>query len=282
MHVLRSRVLFVAVAAMGLLAADSFGAVGAPPPNKVQFEHPDPFANSRFVTLVGEKYTDACRFHPPDLEVGPLGPPNLSMRQIDLDYSTCTSRVEIGVPTVSSNDEAGRGGSAESEPASHVDRARSLDSGSANLRGGRSAARNARRPQATLDTTTSGAYRVWFEDPAGADLTETKARLIWSYNGSCTYGGSASGHWWWQSWTGWNLDDPYSNAWLTGGGCGNSYYAHADGGFWNTAVCGYIVHTFAEDVRFRGGYAGGYGGQVGSAWNSSSCFTLHWEAGFSA
>lgn len=32
-----------------------------------------------------------------------------------------------------------------------------------------------------------------------------------------------------------------------------------------------------DDVRFRGGYAGGYGGQVGSVYNSESCQPLHWH-----
>ena len=165
--------------------------------------------------------------------------------------------LEVGTPTSPEVDEAG--GASESEEA---------------LFGSQQASSSEAVSTASV-SSASGYYQVRWEDIANIDLNKTRAKLSWTYNGTCVLSSTASGYWWWRTLTGWLLDDPYSYAWKTTSDC--SHFAHARGHFTNPAFCYLrIVETYAKDVRFRGGYAGGIGGYLGSAYYQDSCAPLHW------
>jgi hypothetical protein len=125
-------------------------------------------------------------------------------------------------------------------------------------------------------TTESGYYEVRWEDIINIDVNKTRAKLTWTYNGTCVTSSTGSGYWWWQTATGWHLDDPGSYAWKTTSNC--SAFTHANGHHWNSSFCFPlpITDTYAKDVRFRGGYKGGIGAYVGSVYKNDDCFPLHW------
>lgn len=94
-----SRLLLLACLACVLAPVSAASPPPGPPNGLVNFDHSDePLLNSRFATIVGHRVGEnACIFEPPALELKPYQRA-ISMRQNSIDYSTCTSVIEIGFP----------------------------------------------------------------------------------------------------------------------------------------------------------------------------------------
>jgi hypothetical protein len=242
----------VSAALSGLVRSDVAQAGSAS--LKVQkYSYDAPLAGARRVTVQGQRVGDGCSFQPPALSLQ-AGQRAIAARQVSTDFTNCTTVVEIGTPTeVTPNmpDEVIHGEGIETKGVRTTQsRARTMG-------------------------TSQAYYKITWYDIVGLTLNYTRSILNWVWNGSCVLGSTHTWATWQQTATGWQLD--YVNGWKDTG-C-DSHYGHVNSAFVNWPFCvPPPVRIYYNDVRIRGGYAGGYGGYLGSTYQTGSCAPLHWGA----
>jgi hypothetical protein len=200
-----------------------------------------------------------CAFQLPSLELSPKQRV-VQSRQTSIDYSTCVSTYVTGVPITgkpvpveaSGSEEYAASTAAPSRPDDRASRTRSLLA------------------------TSSGYYRIWWEDFVGLDLHTTKSIINWTWNGSCVTTGSGSNYWWWQSATFWRK---ISGSGTFGGNCAsrhNTTTAH----FRNSVICSDVfltTNSYYNGVRVAGAYNGTLSAYNYGTSSTGACLPLHWE-----
>jgi hypothetical protein len=213
----------------------------------------EPLRDSTVRTVAGTPTADGgCVFRLPSLSLA-AGQHAIESRQLSTDFTTCTTAVETGVPTTSSDASSGpaldaRSGVTTDSPASGD----------------------------TILATASAYYRVWWEDVINLRVTETRSNISWGYNGSCTTSVSGYGYWWWRSGTGWLRSSYGKNQSRT---CSVAK-VWSDATYKNGAFCWPgTVWNYYDNVEVRGWYNGTLGGSVYRTWTTYpfACPTLHWH-----
>lgn len=253
-------VIVVALAVFGVsgflgVLADGDAAQALPRASNVQaYTYEAPLANATRMTIRGTRLAGGCSFQPPTLSLG-AGEKAIAARQVSADLGNCTTVVEIGTPTqVSPNmrDEVLSG-----EGVVHTSDTRKVQS----------------RMRAM--GTSQAYYKITWYDTVGLSLNYTRSILHWVWNGSCVLGSTHTWATWQQVATGWQLSSV--SGWKDTG-C-NSHFGHVNSQFVNWPFCiPPPVRIYYNDVRIRGGYAGGYGGYLGSTYQTGACAPLHWGA----
>jgi hypothetical protein len=220
----------------------------------VAFTTPGPLLNAVDRTMQGDHLpSGGCVWHPPVLTLGP-GQQAIEARQISADFTACTTVVAIGTPT--QIDPIPSGEQVSTVPTRSV--------------------QNARGATKTNGYTTSQAYfKVTWWDPVGIDVNHVRSILNWTWgNNGCIIGSVASSAIYAQSGTGW-----YNTSWnwykLTS--C-ESHYTYTSADFENDIFCVPPTYTHYNNVWIRGGYQGGYGGNLDSTSATGGCtYLLHWS-----
>src|SRR5438552_737289 len=220
-----------------------------------------PLLNSVKKTLKGDKKKDgSCVWHPADMA---LAPQDLAVeqRQISADYASCTTVVEIGIPT----------------EIDEIAPDETLATGPAGARTTYSAKTRRLARAGSLYNTTQAYYKVTWYDIVNLPLNYVRSILNWTWGqGGCIVGSTASSAIFSQSATGWG--NTYWNWWKTTS-C-TDHRTHTDADFKNSIFCfPPSTYTHYRNVRVRGGYTGTYGGALDSTWtDGTQCAPLHWSA----
>jgi hypothetical protein len=114
---------------------------------------------------------------------------------------------------------------------------------------------------------------VW--DPLGIDVNHVRSILNWTWGqNGCIVGSTASSAIYSQPGTGWS--NSYWHWWKETS-C-QQHYTRTDADFQNYVFCIPGTFTHYRNVWIRGGYQGGYGGNLDSTWASGACTNLlHWN-----
>ena len=123
--------------------------------------------------------------------------------------------------------------------------------------------------------TTQAYIKVTWWDPVGIDVNHVRSILNWTWGqNGCIVGSTASSATYAQTATGWSR---YAWNWWKETSC-QQHYTRTDADFTNPVFCPPVTQTHYRNVWIRGGYQGGYGGNLDSTWASGSCTgLLHWS-----
>jgi hypothetical protein len=259
MRRLRTTVLVTAVLVSAPLATQ-VPAAAAPTASPdgavvVTYDNGHQLANASVHTMAGSRAAGGgCTFRPPELKLAP-GAAAIAARQIETNFSTCTTKIEIGTPR------------AEATPAdgtSQREQAKSAEtSGLADDR-------------LLAATSSAGYYRVWWEDVINIKVHEVKSNVSWVWNGSCTSSSSGSADYWWRTGTGWSKN---SSSVLIARSCYEAR-VYTDTTYRNGAFCWPgVVWSYYDNVTATGRYNGWLHGWVDGTSTSYpfACPTLHFH-----
>lgn len=221
----------------------------------VAHENGPPLANASIVRVQGRPTGDGgCTFPVPELKLAP-DESAIEARQIETNFTNCTAEVEIGTPLI--EDETPEGGTFDSDV--------SVPAGAAKAGDAQIAA-----------TSSSGYYRVYWEDVINLRVHEVKSNISWVWDGTCVTASSGSADYWWLSGTGWLKHS--SGSWITRQ-CASSL-VYTDATYKNGAFCWPgTVWSYYDDVRVRGRADGWLLGAVVGTWTTYPflCPTLHYH-----
>ena len=256
---LRTTVL-VTAALMGAPLAMQVPAAAAPTASPdgalvVRYDNGQPLANATVQTVAGTRADGGgCAFRPPELSLAPGGTA-IQARQIETNFSNCTTKIEIGTPRpeVTPGD-----GTSERELAKS------------------STGKSGQGDVQVLATSSAGYYKVWWEDVVNIDVHSVKSNVSWVWNGSCTSSSSGSADYWWRSGTGWSK---YSSSVYIARSC---YQArvYTDTTYRNGAFCWPgTVWSYYDNVTASGRYNGWLYGWVDNTYTTYpfACPTLHFK-----
>lgn len=230
------------------------------PNNFVEFYHESSLISATTETIIGYRSGDgSCTFAFPALTLAP-DEDRIEARQLSIDYTDCTTEIEIGIPRVLHQD--------PQEGSSTTAR---MASDSSPTAGG-----------SVLATGSgSGYFKVWWEDPVNLDVHSVTTNISWAWDGTCVNASSGSGNMWWQSWTGWTNTSGTIYDYKS---CG--YHRHwVNATFQNSIFpgcrpVGIVVTSYYSNVLAEGAADGGLLGWVGSTYTTQSggfCPPLHWR-----
>jgi hypothetical protein len=287
------RAIIVALVGVGALGLDA-GPVGArqtddsgggAQPFVETYDNGAPLANAEIMTVTGRKTGDGgCSFEFPDLE---LAPDDIAIeaRQIETNFTDCTTKVEIGTPAATDG-QPQSGGTSVRETIKPGAPAATRPGGIAPSPSPGSSATSARSATtsgngtsaALLATQSTGYWRVWWEDVINLRVHEVKTNVRWSWDGfSCVWGYSGWSDYWWLSGTGWAKDS--SNQALFPS-CDladvTSVAVYRNGAFcWPGTVW-----SVYDNVRAQGRWDGWLLGSVTNTYTTYpfACPTLHWHS----
>lgn len=232
------------------LAANACGAASPSGDGTIMFTTPGQLKNAECRTLRGKKLKDGCHWNPPELVLGP-DQQAIEARQVSANFSTCATVVEIGTPTVIEPIPANEQVATEQSAAGSI------------------------APLALYHTTQAYIKVTWW-DPLGIDVNHVRSILNWTWGqNGCIVGSTASSAIYSQLATGWS--NYYWNWWKETS-C-QQHYTRTDADFQNPIFCGgSTTYTHYRNVWIRGGYQGGYGGNLDSTWANGGCVSLlHWN-----
>jgi hypothetical protein len=214
-----------------------------------------PLADATTTRLRGDATGDGgCVFTIPQLSLAP-DQSIIEARQVATNFTDCTTTVEIGTPVT--EDDRPEGGTFDSDPARSLGAARDGD-----------AQINA--------VSSSGYYRVWWEDVINIRVHEVKTNISWTWDGICVTASSGSANYWWLSGTGWSKDSSSSTI---SRAC-SSARVFTDAVYKNGAFCWPgTVWSHYDNVTARGTSDGSLIGWVDSTWTTYpfACPTLHFH-----
>jgi hypothetical protein len=214
------------------------------------FTTPGQLKNAECRTLRGKKVKDGCQWNPPELMLGP-DQQAIEARQVSANLSTCTTAVEIGTPTVIDPIPADEQVASEQSAAGSI------------------------APLALYHTTQAYIKVTWW-DPVGIDVNHVRSILNWTWGqNGCIVGSTASSAIYSQTATGWSN---YAWNWWKETSC-QQHYTRTNADFRNPVFCGGVTtYTHYRNVWLRGGYQGGFGGNLDSTWADGGCSgLLHWN-----
>lgn len=249
-----------AVVTMALLVAPSPASAAPDVPSGdapviVNYHSDRPLQNATVRTLTGIRAAaGGCVFSFPKLELA-ADQTALEARQIQTNFTDCTTKVETGTPLTAADDVAG--GASESQSA--VTRGRPQSDGPAGI--------NA--------TSSSGYYRVWWEDVIHLRVNEVKTNVSWTWDGSCVTASNGSANYWWLTTTGWYKD---SSSVFIARSCDNAR-VYTDAVYKNSSFCAGTVTTSYNNVTAQGKYSGTLVGWVDGTSTSypALCPSLHYH-----
>ena len=261
------------VGTLGLAASQFVAPAGAAPAaasggegdRVVAYENTGALTGAEIMTIEGKATSDGgCTFDMPQVELAP-DETAIEARQIETNYTTCTTKVEIGTPTdaattapsTKSVTETAKAGSPAAPTANTV---RSTDAAAG-----------------ILATQSAGYYRVWWEDVIHARVHEVKSNVRWSWDGSsCVWGYSGWSNYWWLTFTQWYKDSSSQNLYP---GC-SLVETVSDAVYRNIGFCVGIVRSVYDNVRAQGRYDGWLLGSVDNTYTTYpfACPTLHWHS----
>lgn len=218
-----------------------------------------PLLNAVTQTMQGTKAADgSCIWHPPPLTLQP-GQTSVESEQVSADLTNCTTVVETGTPAQTTLTQPSGEQIASSQPQSTVQ-------GTGRVR---------RLSRASGYTASEATFRVTYYDPFNVDVNHVDSIIAWTWgNGSCIVGYTPTSGTYAEGYTGWSRSD-WNYYGLTS--CESDYsYSSAD--FANYIFCVPPTYTHYYNVWVRGGYLGGYGGNVDSVSATGGCtYLLHWS-----
>lgn len=139
----------------------------------------------------------------------------------------------------------------------------------------------------TRATTTGRYQKLFYEDPPQIDVTQTSARVRWTYTGSCTTWSSHNAHWGWYSPSGW---DRVAHWWgYAGASCAYGATTSVTATYQNTWFCDGIPGSNSFDTwnRYNTNYVQGHSnGSVYYEWDAqnwggcSNLLSFNRETGF--
>jgi len=230
-------------------------------PLVVRFEPESPLLNSSVVTLTGTRVDSwGCAFTYPELELAP-GETAIAARQIEIDFTDCTTKVEIGTPP------EGATGPGDGDVEYEQER---LGSSAEGLPGS---------PSAGITAVSSGYYRVWWEDVINIQVHATQSNIAWTWNGSCVSQASGQSVFEWLKLTGWSRYS-YSGPTWTIGSCLWGARLSTSATYRNSSFCPTgTVWSYYDQVRVRGTGDGKLIGNVVGTWTTypSLCPKLHYH-----
>lgn len=222
----------------------------------VIFEDEAVLEGSTFSTIIGDRLNDGtCVFSPPPLELKP-GETAVHERQVQVNLTRCSTVVERGVPIEPTRFPTD--GSEVAEVAVEQTTSGTAPGNEANA------------------TTSSGYYRVWWEDVVNIHVHRTTSNIAWTWNGTCVTSSSGSGHYWWASGTGWTKYDSGSSISRT---CARTH-VEVDATYRNGAFCWPgVVWTYLTNVTATGYASGLLTGHVDNTYSTypAACPTLHYH-----
>jgi len=223
----------------------------------VTYDDERPLANASVETVAGRRAAGGgCTFRPPELTLGP-GESAVEARQIETNFTDCTTKIETGTPLTvevtpadgTSEEEVAKSLAGTSEQATDL---------------------------SVAAVSSAGYYRVWWEDVINIKVHEVKSNVSWVWNGTCTSSSSGSANYWWRSGTGWSK---YSSSVYIARSC---YQArvYADATYRNGVFCWPgTVWSYYDNVTAAGRYNGYLVGWVDRTWTTYpfACPTLHFH-----
>lgn len=216
-----------------------------------------PLGNASLRTLVGSHTAGGgCTFRLPELELAPSGTA-IEARQLDTNFADCTTTVEVGTPLTDAD--AATEGTFDNEVATPVGRASRSDD-----------------QFGVTATSSSGYYRVWWEDVINLRVHEVKTNISWTWDGSCVTASSGSANYWWLSGTGWSKNSSSS---YIARSCSNAR-VYTDATYKNGAFCWPgTVWSYYDNVTAQGKSDGWLYGWVDGTWTTYpfACPTLHFH-----
>jgi hypothetical protein len=235
-------------------AAQPQTATGDQSEQVVHHGHAQRLANASLVRMRGTPTGDGgCTFTIPELTLRP-GEHAIAARQVSTNYTDCSTLVEIGTPA--------------SRATTPTDGSR--ETALAAATGTADAGINA--------TSSSGYYRLWWEDVVNIDVHSVKVNISWVWDGICVGASSGSVNYWWRSGTGWYK---YSNSqWGTSNCTASRMHSNAE--YRNGSFCPWgTVRSRYEDAFVEGRWSGVLTGGIGSTpWTTypEPCPHLHYHS----
>lgn len=178
-----------------------------------------------------------CEFPIPELSLAPEQQA-IAAQQVSANFNDCTTVVEIGEPTNTTTRNNQQGGNT----ATTVDPSQGT-TGEIDVQA----------------TSSSGYYRVWWEDPVHLRVNEVKKNISWAWDGSCVTSSNGSTDYWWLSDSGWTW---WTSASDIERSCGSAR-AWADSVYENKPFCYPVtVRVLYDDVTAKGHNNGNLSGYV--------------------
>lgn len=232
-------------------------------PTKVTHEYEYALLSVTRTNLQGRPTGDGgCEFAFPVLELR-QDQREVMARPVSTDFTTCTTIVEIGEPPAGyQNVDTPADGTGSSGIAERVGTmGETIGDASALSKG----------------TTSSGWFRVTWEDVVNIDVHWVRSSLEWTWEpSSCNTGDSGWYNTWWRSGTGWNQE--YAYAYLQNQCTFTDVWTNAR--FRNGTFCwpGTVTSQYME-VTVRGFNDGRLTGWVGDTWTAypALCPHLNWH-----
>lgn len=227
----------------------------------IHYPQKERFLDAQITELRGSREgLDGCTFRFPRLRLAPEEH-RIAQRQLSVDYETCVTVLEKGIP------EAGGGDTNETLGQRKV----------VDVAPETSPQPSGDTASAAANTMGAGYYRVWWEDVVNLRVHEVKAKMSWIYDGSCINSWYGAMEYWWLALTGWTLR--WDDQWTTTTGC-NYATVHGHGNFENFQFCPQgSVWSYYRDVFVTARGDGVLVGWYGSTWTTYplACPTLHYH-----
>ena len=273
-----------AVGTLGLAGSQFVAPAGAAPAvpsggegdRVVAYENTGALTGAEIMTIEG-KATSAggCTFEMPKVELAP-DEAAVVARQVETNYTTCTTKVEIGTP----NDAATAAPSAKSV----TETAKAGSPAVGNRAPAAAAAPKANAVHSTdgeariAAVQSTGYYRVWWEDVVNLDVHEVKSNVRWSWdNFSCVWGYSGWTNYSWFTGTRWTKDSSDQAMFPSCDYASYTSVAVYRNGFFCWPG---VVWSVYDNVRAEGRWDGWLFGSVDNTYTTYpfACPTLHWNA----
>lgn len=223
----------------------------------VDYPQAHPLSDATIITVAGARVErGGCTFGIPDLALG-AGQSAIEARQIETNFGNCTTKIEIGTPRV--RDETPVGGASASE-----------------LARPRPTARPSSDAASIAAVSSSGYYRLWWDDFIHIKVHEVKSNISWTWDGSCVTASSGSANYWWLTASGWAKNSSSSFIAKT---CANSR-VYTDASYKNGAFCWPgTVWSFYDNVTVQGQSNGTLAGWTDATWSTYpfACPNLHFH-----
>jgi hypothetical protein len=214
-----------------------------------------PLRNATRSLVHGTRTAYGCDFAVPTLRLA-RHEKAVETRQVMVDLGTCTTIWETGTPTQPDDGTSMLTVVAKTTRKSPLQRhGKSTD------------------PVANPAGVGSGYEKGWITDIPGLTVNSVQSNLSWSWNGSCTTGGSGTTDYFWRSGTGWSA--PYNNSSTLYPSC-SIQRVGSTADFVNNGFCPspWSVWAYYRDITVTGWYNGTLTGAVTSVSHSYSCLAL--------
>jgi hypothetical protein len=237
-------------------AAPGAAGTGRPDPGDqiVRYDHDSPLANASLVRLRGTPTGNGgCALPVPQLRLEP-DETAVAARQISTNFTDCSTVVEIGTPVTREDPPAGV--ARETVDAVPVTTAEDA---------------------AIAATSSSGYYRVWWEDVINLDVHQVKSNISWTWDNFCVGPASGSANFSWLAASGWSKRS--GSAWLSNGCSVRQVFSNAE--YENGFFCwpAGTVRSYYVDVTVSGWFDGVLLGRVSNTWTTYPplCPHLHYN-----